>query len=325
MRWTFLATLLLVLPSAAVVAAPGKAPTFTNPAEAGVDYTLQGEYEGDVADKKTGVQVIALGEGAFQSVVYRGGLPGAGWDTSAAPKKYEGKLDAGQVVFKGDDRQGTLRDGTISVADSGGTKLGELKRVERKSPTLGQAAPAGATVLFDGSGLEAFKGGMLTDDKLLTPKGSIFTIKEFKDFTLHLEFRTPFMPSARGQARGNSGLYIINRYECQILDSFGLSGENNECGGFYTLRKPDVNMCLPPLQWQTYDVDFTAPRFDDAGNKTAHAKVTVRHNGVVIHGDYVFEKLTPGGLSKEGASGPLQLQDHGNPVTFRNIWIVEKK
>jgi Domain of Unknown Function (DUF1080) len=131
------------------------------------------------------------------------------------------------------------------------------------------------------------------------------------------------MPNATGQARSNSGCYLQGRYECQILDSFGLEGRDNECGGIYQASKPEVNMCFPPLAWQTYDIEFRAAKFDSDGKKTSSAKVTVKHNGVVIHRNREVPSSTPGGpLGKEGPeAGPLFLQDHGDPVRFRNIWI----
>jgi hypothetical protein len=168
--------------------------------------------------------------------------------------------------------------------------------------------------------LANFTGGKLFDDEVLL--AGTRSKDSFGDFTLHIEFRTPFVPKARGQARGNSGLYLQDRYECQILDSFGLEGADNECGGFYSIKAPDVNMCFPPLGWQTYDVDFTAARFDGE-TKITNARVTVKHNGVTIHDDFELPNLTPGGAPYPG-KGPLQLQAHGNPVTYRNIWVVEK-
>ena len=109
-----------------------------------------------------------------------------------------------------------------------------------------------------------------------------------------------------------------------MLDSFGLEGKDNECGGIYKAAAPAVNACLPPLSWQTYDIDFTAPRFED-GAKIASARMTVRHNGILIHDDVEIPTLTPGGPQKEERpTGPLHLQNHGNPVRYRNIWVLPK-
>jgi hypothetical protein len=146
----------------------------------------------------------------------------------------------------------------------------------------------------------------------------------FGDHSLHLEFRTPFMPKSRGQARGNSGMYVQSRYEVQVLDSFGLEGKDNECGGIYSISEPKVNMCFPPLSWQTYDYDFAAARYDADGKKVENARITLKHNGVVIFDDLELEHGTPGRYEEGPEKQGLFLQDHGNPVAFRNIWVVEK-
>lgn len=297
---------------------------FTDPAAAGVDFKFQGEYVGKIGDDQWGGQVIALGEGKFAAVGYRGGLPGAGWNRGDERKKIEGVLKDGAVVFQADDHVAVVKDDTITLKDNGGNVLGEMKKVERKSPTLGLKAPAGAVVLFDGSNADQFENGKLVESNLLGATNCASKLK-LGDHKLHIEFRTPFMPKARGQGRGNSGVYIQGRYECQVLDSFGLEGENNECGGIYSQVQPSVNMCLPPLSWQTYDIDFTAARYDSAGKKTKNARVTIKHNGVTIYNDLELKSDTPG-RHKEGAEpDSLFLQDHGNPVAFRNIWVVEKK
>lgn len=111
-----------------------------------------------------------------------------------------------------------------------------------------------------------------------------------------------------------------------MLDSFGLDGLDNECGGIYSVSRPRINMCYPPLSWQTYDVDFTAAQYDADGKKTRHARITVRHNGVLIHEDAELPKRTQGGPTAEGPEpGVVHLQDHGNPVRYRNIWVVENE
>ncbi len=307
-----------------------------DPAEAAKDpdFAIQGEYEGIIRDSqgnaehKYGAHVVARGGGQFMVKLYRGGLPGAGWDqknTHTANAQRSGQ----EVVIEGKGVSGSIVAGVLTVR-SAEWGDGQLKKVQRVSPTLGAAPPAGAVVLFAKEGDETRwdRGKLLSlsDGKFLTVSqtGSIRSKEKFGAFTAHIEFRLAWMPNSTGQGRSNSGVYLQDRYECQILDSFGLSGENNECGGFYTQHKPKVNMCLPPLTWQTYDIDFTPAVFDSAGKKIKNARATVRHNGVVIHDDVELPRETPGGQKEAPTPGPLQLQDHGDPLVFRNIWVVPK-
>ena len=295
----------------------------TTAEEAGPDFAIQGEYKGQIEEKAWGAQVVALGDGKFDLVLYEGGLPGDGWKKGDPRRKVTGATKDGTTLFNSDGWRITIEDEAMSVvrADDPDAKLGKLRKTERKSPTLGAKPPEEATVLFDGTSAEHFKGGKLTEDKHLAV--GCETREAFGDHTLHLEFRTPFMPHARGQARGNSGVYIHNRYECQVLDSFGLEGKNNECGGIYSIAEPDVNMCFPPLAWQTYDIDFTAARYEN-GRKVKNARATIKHNGVVIHDNLELTHGTPGKDPEGPDPAGVYLQDHGNPVVFRNIWVVEK-
>jgi hypothetical protein len=319
-------TIALILLFSSVAAAQRPRPSaITDPAQAGPDYALQGEYLGSVyfpgrGIEGCGLQVVALGGGKFDAVCYRGGLPGAGWDR-VTKLQYSGQTENGKVTFALPSG-GFMVDGLTALSfDSGGRTLGRLSKINRTSPTMGQPPPAGATVLFDGRSSELLPNAKLTDDGLLL--AGVLTKMPVDAFRLHLEFRTPFMPSARGQARGNSGVYIQQRYEVQILDSFGLEGVENECGGLYRQQRPDVNMCLPPLAWQTYDIWFTPPRFaEDGATKTANARLTVLHNGVPIHWHREITAKTGGGRPEGPQPLPINLQDHGNPVAFRNIWIV---
>lgn len=300
---------------------PNPKQAFLDGAEAGPDFQIQGEYVGKVGDQSVGVQVIALGNGKFDGVVFPGGLPGAGWDAEKKVKhQISGETKDDKTALSGGEYTATIAGGTLKLQE--GTTSGELKKVNRESPTLGARPPEGAIVLFDGSNVDHWNPGKAEDGKLMGV--GTRTKQTFENYTLHLEFRTPFMPHARGQGRGNSGMYLGDQYECQILDSFGLKGANNECGGVYQNAEPIVNMCLPPLSWQTYDVDFTCATFDADGKRTAPAKVTMKHNGVVIH-DNLELKTTPGGSRNDEKPGALFLQDHGDPVRFRNIWLVPKK
>ncbi len=300
---------------------------FSALAEPVPDEVLQGEYVGKMREADFALQIVALGQGKFEAAVCPGGLPGAGWTMEPNPRqRVQGSLSEGEVSLKGNAWSALLKGGQIGLEDIKGVAIGQLNRVERKSPTLGEKPPEGAVVIFqEGGVLDALQSGAKKSEDGLLMEGCT-TKQEFGDCRVHIEFRLPFQPEARGQARGNSGIYLASRYEVQILDSFGLNGEHNECGGIYKVAKPKVNLCLPPLQWQTYDIDYVAPRFDEKGVKLSDAEVTVRHNGVMIHDKVkVPGPTTSAPLDKEGPLGPIHLQDHGNPVRYRNFWVLPVK
>lgn len=307
-----------------------KPPIYTDPSTAvkeDPDFSVQGEYVGELDGMKWGVQVIAQGDGKFAWVGYPGGLPGDGWDGDRTNRiKGSGARKDGLVKVTSDAalHYGMISAGEMAVIDSASdNEVATFKRIERKSPTLQMKAPEGAMVLFDGSSVDGWKEGQMTADGLL--KEGTSSKETFQDFSVHLEFRTPFMPTATGQGRGNSGFYAQGRYEVQVLDSFGLEGAENECGGIYSVGQPKLNMCFPPLTWQTYDVDFTAAKYDTSGKKTANARITVKHNGIIIHDDIEADHSTTAAPQGESpAAGPIYLQNHGNPVRYRNIWVVKK-
>ncbi len=290
---------------------PGKK-IWTDPATATKehpDFSLEGEYRGKLDGKKIGLQATSLDDGKFLVLTYPGGLPGASWDGGALKSEI------------------LLRSGLES-------RVKDLKRIERSSPTIGKKPPAGAIIIFNGKANSHIRGEV--KDGLLWAGSE--TLTEVGDFLMHLEFRLPFKPwrLPSSQDRGNSGVYIFNSYEIQVLDSFALDlkSENNAiklqslntqwCGSFYKSKLPDVPMAFPPLIWQTYDIEFTAPRFDAAGKKAANARVTVRQNGVLIHDDVELEKGTGAGAKRpEKARGTILFQGHGNPTAFRNVWIWE--
>ena len=315
---------------------------FTDPEKAGIDYKLEGEYSGGEGADKWGAQVIAMGDGKFHAVFEPGGLPGDGWD---AKTRYEsaGQLDGETVTLtpaekvaweeghipppvtinKGFDA--TLTGDTLTAKTTDGKSI-TLKKTVRHSSTEGLKPPTDAIVLFDGSNVDAWNNTKIIEDHLMKEGGE--TKRKFADYTLHVEFYLPFKPFARSQGRGNSGVYNQHRYEIQVLDSFGVKGMDNQCGGIYTKNPPLVNMCYPPLTWQTYDVDFTAARYKD-GQRISEAEITVKQNGVLIQDHFKINGPTGGGQKEDPKqdiqSGPLYLQEHGNPVFYRNVWIVEKK
>lgn len=294
----------------------------------------QGEYAGILTNigggvrepRHVGAQVIALcdkdgGNPRLQMVLHLGGLPGAGWERGDARRSFEAPLVDGTATFENGTGRARLANGEIVFLGKNGEEEGRISKVERKSPTLGAKPPASAVVLFDGSSADAFEGGRLLEGGLL---GVGCDSKQgFGDHRIHLEFRTPFQPAARGQGRGNSGVYVQGRYECQVLDSFGLDGKQNECGGIYSIAPPIVNAALPPGQWQTYDITFTGARWQGL-KKVRDARMTVHLNGILVHDDVALGHVTTAAKRKESdAPGGLYLQNHGNPVAYRNIWVVE--
>jgi 3-keto-disaccharide hydrolase len=217
--------------------------------------------------------------------------------------------------------------------------IGDLKlnKPEDKEDVNNTPPPAGATVLFDGKDLgqwvsrsdpkkpAAWK--LVEGGAMQVQGGDMVSREKFGgSFKLHIEFRVPYMPKATGQARGNSGVYLQGRYEVQVLDSYGLDSKDNDCGGIYGVAKPLVNACKAPTVWQSYDIEFHSPKFAD-GKKTEPARVTVLHNGTKIHDDVKITKdNTTAGLGGDPSTpGPILLQDHGNPVQYRNIWLVSIK
>jgi hypothetical protein len=201
------------------------------------------------------------------------------------------------------------------------------------SPTFGARAPDldddKTVVLFDGKDWSNFTSKdhqpspwrINEDGAAIATGGDAISKQTFGDFHLHIEFLCP-VSDKEGQARSNSGVYLHGRYEIQVLDTFGMEAKDNHCGGIYKIATPLVNASRPAGTWQTYDVTFRSPRFDDAGKVKENPRVTVLHNGVVIHNNIELPGTTAGGIDQTMVKeGPLLLQDHGDPVQFRNIWV----
>jgi hypothetical protein len=203
------------------------------------------------------------------------------------------------------------------------------------APAAPAPVPPDAVVLFDGKSLGAWDGAenwRIADGIATIGKGVIRSKQAFGDCQLHVEFRMPPpAPDAKGQARSNSGVYLMTKYEVQLLDSFedGTDGPltypDGQCGAIYKQRPPAVNACRRPGEWQTYDILFTRPRFGADGTLDAPGRVSVLHNGVAIHSDTTLLGSTlwdgPPAYAPHADALPLELQDHGNPIDFRSIWV----
>ena len=202
------------------------------------------------------------------------------------------------------------------------------------TPAAPGAPPSDAVVLFDGTDLSAWESpsgepaGWRVEDGVMTVvpgTGDIRTREPFGDVQLHVEWRTPAVVEGEGQGRGNSGVFLQDRYEIQVLDSHGnVTYPNGQAGAIYKQHIPLVNASRGPGEWQTYDIFYRAPVFTDDGGLARAAIVTVIHNGVLIHhAAEIAGGTTYTGLPRYAAHGllPLRLQNHGNPVSYRNVWI----
>ncbi|WP_019816295.1 family 16 glycoside hydrolase [Saccharomonospora saliphila] len=191
--------------------------------------------------------------------------------------------------------------------------------------------PGGRITLFDGTDLSEWQHTdgrtaswpLVSGGAMEVDGGDLRTKQAFSDYRMHVEFQVPELPpDVTGQDRGNSGVYMQERYEVQILDSYGDDTlADNEAGAIYEHKAPDVNAATAPGTWQTYDIEFRAARFDDEGNKVSDARITVVWNGETVHDDVAIPGPTGGSIAEGPSTGAIRLQDHGNPVRYRNIWV----
>lgn len=330
----------------------------------GVEARLQGEYVGKDGDRKVGIQVVARGGKSFHALVLEGGLPGEGWDGKRYGLLESGPLADGRVEFRSPSDAGAsaVLDDSGLALKRGDRKI-LLKRAERRSETLGLRPPANAIVLFGGANpnLDAFEerkdiegmtAPMMFDGHLMA--GAV-TKRKFRNYTLHVEFMTGLEPQNIPWRRADAGVYMLSRYEVAIGDSFGfdfdLSGATSPirpsvadekgktskfpaakstsaprvCGSVFTYPSQVPNACLPPLVWQTLDIEFTAPRFDNNGKKTSKAVISVKLNGHQTVDKLEINGPTPHGFKgPENADGPIWFEAFGRRVLYRNVFVVEK-
>jgi len=296
---------------------------------------FMGEYEGTFhADSKVTLKAVGkvVDEGdRHRLVLYT--TPETPIDQGAYVE-ISGQVEGSELVISGLSGgygwKGQIKDGALK-AQSGYGQYFEMTKIESKSPNAGLKPPAGAVVVLayepGKAPTEDLKNNWTNEAWVALPDGSMQvtpkrganrTRQQFGDIKqLHIEFWLPLEPKERGQGRANSGVYLADNYEVQVLDSFGLLDTSGDCGGIYNVARPRVNASLPPEVWQTYDITFRAPRMDASGKVTELPRLTVIHNGAKIHDNLEIP------MNRHRAKGPLQLQDHGHKIQFRNIWVLE--
>ncbi|WDQ16097.1 3-keto-disaccharide hydrolase [Rhodopirellula sp. P2] len=192
--------------------------------------------------------------------------------------------------------------------------------------------PSDATVLFrtaeDVKNWKNIKGWKTDGNELVAGTGAIVSKEEFGDCQVHVEWSAPSPPKGSGQGRGNSGIFLMGRYEIQVLDSYeNETYHDGQAGAIYKQTPPAANVMRPPGEWNTYDIFWTAPRFTESGELESPAYITAVHNGVLILNHFELKGDTPyhrpPEYSAHGPRGPISIQDHGNPVRFRNLWVRE--
>jgi hypothetical protein len=281
-----------------------------------------------------GAQVIALGDGEYEIVLTRKLYARAPLFKIVAAQENDDAL-----VFDDGEYFGEIR-GDAFTGGRRGNKPGEfsLEHYSLEPNTLGMKPPENAIVLFDGTNLDEWerlrsgKSWEIIPGNALQANpdvGYIETVRDFTDVKLHIEFRLPFLPEKRAQERANSGVFLQRYFEVQVLDSYGLPGYWNECGAIYQISAPRVNMCAPPLQWQSYDIEFRAARYDEEGTLVENPRMTVVHNGVPVQTDIEMPRGTSGDAKKKPKAPPqspdcIRLQAHKNRVQFRNIWVIDR-
>ncbi len=321
--------------------------SYTNPSDPSIpnSWFIQGEYFGHFEDDST-----RLGA-HIRSVVqnYRvhftiGGLPGdASWPMGGWNYNWNNLVSSllsfnnGSMAISGTNVTATLAiPGNVKTAlntdkvitGTLGGRTFRLHRVERKSPTEGMTPVSGAQVLFDGTQASFAAnwrnagGGEFLADRQALYRG-VNSVLQHQDMFLHIEFLSAYMPDKEDQARSNSGIYLQNRYEQQIMDSFGERGlENNSKGALYGSLPATRNAALPPLvNWETYDIFFTAAKYNGS-QKIANARFKTWLNGVKVQ-DSEMPQPGTGGSPEGPSAGYIHLQNHnGDPIYFRNIWAV---
>ncbi len=295
--------------------------------------SFMGQYEGTFyPDKKFTMKatadVVAEGDGNYRIVIKaKSNDPAMDGAFVEIYGKQEGKVVTISGRAGGYDWKGDIKDGRLKAQSRYGLNF-DLKTVESKSPNAGLKPPKNAVVLlpFEEGAEPDMSGWTNTNWKALDngsmqvvpKKGSNKTKQQFTDIKrLHLEFKLPLEPKNRGQGRANSGVYLLDAYEVQVLDSFGLVHTSGDCGGIYNVARAKINASLPPETWQTYDITFRAARLGENGKVKELPRITVIHNGVKIHDNLEIPK------SRHRTKGPIQLQNHKHEIQFRNIWLVE--